>query len=262
MNEQTQNNPSFQKKVRWPLWGALATVILVLIVTGVSTFVGGLGPFASPIKFFIEEIILEELLGISDLFYTTYPYSLIFIALVSSAFYGAVVWFVALSIQKKKFLRLFLTAVVVVALLVFLFVHAFQLTFSENQCDPDKSGDGLIMRSCSGAFRLDNSIPKRMFEGDNPLDSYEFKNTLLTESELEELVKSEGNMAQFCSTGMGCKLRGLQCSANWNEPCIDCVRKCEQQERDLHFRQGSVYDLLKSESFIGCLRDCRSKYQK
>ena len=112
------------KQTRWWLRASVSVAGVVVITTIVSLYFGSFGPFTSPVKFFLEEIILEELLGIGDFFYFTYPYSLGFITAISALFYAFTVGVIVWGVERHKVGRSVTVLSAVAAILAFMWTLA------------------------------------------------------------------------------------------------------------------------------------------
>jgi len=249
-------------KKKRPIWiyGAWITAIIVIAVTAGSMSNGSLGPFAGFIKNLIGEMILEGYLGLSsDILYFTYPFSIVFIILVTILFYPSVIGFILWCIERKRFRLL---ATVIASIIIFFTLSIFhmgQLAISEKQCDPTMTyrEQGLVMRSCISDYHP-FTIPKYLYESDDLLTQQMFSGIVISNIEFEELKKHNGDFGYFCDINVGCSLKSFQCELNRNQPCRDCVELCRQQEKVA----THVVDFLKSESFLGCLDQCKIQYQK
>lgn len=257
------NNIILKVKLLWRYWWFRSVIMVALVVTidyfVASSFLGvNRGFLTKPVWFFIEEAILEELLGVSDLLYFIYLYShlaaLLVPLIISITFYSFLVGIIVWSVETRHVLRGILVLTLTGTLLSVMFIHAFQLSFSEYQCDPTQSDKGLIMRSCWGGYRPNFSIPDRLYNSTEPLTQELFEGIVIADEEFEELKKHDGNFGYFCNTG--CHLDDFTCRFDLYKTCRDCVKSCYQDAKN---RGGinHVVDLLKSDKFLKCWNRCR-----
>lgn len=250
-------NKSSMKQTRWWIRVGLGVAGIVILITIISLVFGSFGPLTSPVKSFLEEIILEELIGVSDFFYFTYPYSLGLITLISALFYAFVVGIIVWGIERHKIVKSILILSSIVLILGFMWVQGLQLAFFNFQCVGTPTADSQsklfsLQRLCPIESSPYFSIPSYLYDSTEPQTVQMFKGMVIAEEEFERIKEHNGNIRYFCGTG--CELNNLQCRSVVDNSCQKCTDVCYQNSR-VEFNH--IVDLLKSRTFQRCIDQCR-----
>ena len=248
------------KKVRWWLRVSLGIAGFVIVVTIISLVLGSFGPLTNPVKFFLEEIILEELIGVSDFFYFTYPYSLGLITAISALFYAFVAGIIVWGIERHKVVKSISILLGVLIILGFMWVQGLQLAFFNFQCTATSIADNQsklfsLTRTCQVEFSPYFSIPSYLYDSTEPQTMRMFEGMVVAKEEFERIKEHNGNIRYFC--GSGCELDNLQCRSVVDNTCQTCTDACYQTYGASREGIGHIVDLLKSESFQQCMNRCR-----
>lgn len=217
-----------------------------------------------PVKFFLEEVLFEELLGVSDVLYSLYPFSLLFLYLISALFYGHIIWLFWRGLKYKEW-KFFIVLVFETIIVLFAMIYAFQVAFSNAQCDTKLSSEErfLFKRGCylgisprPGLYDIAELI---LNSGDT--------NYPMSKNDLEVLQFHKGSIEYFCNTG--CQAEELSCRYQFNDTaCVSCVQQCENDYdsdlRKIHnpSMQPPVYaddkDILNlKKELLGCVNACK-----
>jgi len=269
MNTQILNNENnlSPKRVRWWLRVALGVAGVVVLITIISPALRNFspvfrrfGPATNPVKDFLEEIILEELIGVSDFFYFTYPYSVGLIIIISALFYAFIAGVIVWGFERRKVVKPILILSLTVFMLVFLWVQGFQIAFFNFQCvatptADDRSKIFSLVRTCPIASSPYFSIPSYLYDSTKPETMRLFEGMVISEEEFERIKEHNGNVRYFCGTG--CERNHLQCRLVVDNTCRKCTDDCYQDYRETREGAGHIVDLLKSETFQQCINRCR-----
>jgi len=262
MDTQTLNNENNlpPKRARWWLRVALGVAGIVVLTTIISLVFGSFGPLTSPVKFFLEEIILEELVGVSDFFYFTYPYSLGLITIISALFYAFIAGVIVWGFECHKVVKSILILSATVLILGFMWVQGFQLAFFNFQCVATPTADNQtklfsLARTCPTESSPYFSIPSYLYDSTEPETMRMFDGIVIAKEEFERIKEHNGNIRYFCGTG--CEFNNLQCRSVVDNACRKCTDVCYQNYRETREGIGHIVDLLKSETFQQCINRCR-----
>ena len=254
-----ENSSPTKRNFRW-LRISLGAAGIVILTTIISLIFGSFGPFTSPVKFFLEEVVLEELIKNGDLLYFAYPYSIVLITIISVFFYAFVLGIIAWGIECHKIVRSILILFVVFITLGFMWIQGARLAFFNFQCAPISTEDVQLKifslkKTCLTEFSPYFSIPSYLYNSTDRQTLSMFDDMVISSEEFERIKEHNGNIRYFC--GSGCELNNFQCRSVVDDGCRACTDDCYQEYRKSRRDAGHIVDLLKSESFQQCMNHCR-----
>ncbi len=211
---------------------------------------GSYGPFGAPVVFFLEEVLLEEFLGVGNPLVAYYPLSLPIVVIIISAFYSFVFSFVLWGVKYKKLPKVLFIFFIIFFFVTVLCIQVLEIAFSDSQCPllPSEGSSGIfsLQRDCAVEHSPQFSIPENFFQ--DPL----LDDVLVSQSELDKMREHSRNMRYFCH--MGCERHNFQCRHTRDSDCLSCTDTCRREYRD---EMNHIVDYLKSPSFQKCMNTCR-----